>query len=133
MNLKINLALEQIRSRLDESAWGPEISPPRDFGFETGKAGELEAENHSDIMMGLEKYISGLVDALLVQYNLSDDEAVDLAFEALDSLVSDGATEEIPGEDASDDQVAMWLGQATTSGLQRKVDEYARKAMYGRE
>lgn len=126
MNTQINSMLVQIRNRLNESAWGPEISAPNSDGFDAGEAGELGAKNYNDISDALDKYIMGMVDNLMVQYECTDDEAVDMVFNAIDSLASENKIPEMPEENASDDEVAIWIGKAVTSGLQRMVDDYAR-------
>lgn len=126
MNSQINSVLEKIRQKLDESAWGPDIGDNPDDTHASSTAGEGGAHNVSDVEDALDMYLSGMVDNLMAQYDTTDEEAANVVFACIDKLVSSGKLPEMPDEDATEDQVAIWIGKAATSGLQRIVDEYAR-------
>ena len=126
MNSQINSVLEQIRQKLEESAWGPEIAAPSDTTHASSTAGEGGAHNVEDVEDALDMYLSGMVDNIMAQYDATDEDAADVVFACIDELVSGGKMPALPDEDAGADEVAIWIGKATTNGLQRMVDEYAR-------
>ena len=45
---------------------------------------------------------------------------------AIDQAVADGKLPELPDDDASEQEVSLWVGKATLARLQHLVNEYAR-------
>lgn len=130
MNSRINVVLEQIQVKLDESAWGapgqpsmpPDVSPVPPVA---GAPGSRTVDS-DDVEDALDMYLSGMVDSLMNQYDATDDEAADTVFAAIDNAVSMGKIPPLPEEDAKEPEVSLWVGKATLANLQRLVNEYAR-------
>lgn len=129
MTPKANAYLEQIKGQLqtafrelgigeyaaiDEDADEDERQATDDA--DPASAGELDADNPTDIIDSFEEYIGSIADALLDDYEMDDDEAYDIIFDLADGLAEDGDLMEIP-EDDDEQALAMWLGQAKTIGF----------------
>jgi hypothetical protein len=129
MNSQINSVLEQIRTKLSESAWGPEIPSAEkgEGGFADSKPGDGGATNNNNIEDSFDQYIDGMVANLLAQYESTPEIAAGVVFDCIEQLVDDDQLPPLPEEGKDEDAVAIWIGKATTMGLQRLVDEYARE------
>lgn len=75
----------------------------------------------NDILSDVECYLQGVVDALLDEFESSEDDAVEFMFDVIDDLVEDGVILDFPGENASDEDVDSWLEAAKDAGLQGYV------------
>lgn len=118
MNHRINSVLEDIRTTLeaegdDVTAYGPTVGA--DVGGVTNKdaeAGTGGAMNPSDVSNTLDLYLSEIADLLTLEYGKSETEAMSFVFSAASALASDGLIPSMPSDNASDDEVAQWLGKA---------------------
>lgn len=130
MNVQINGVLEQIRAKLQESAWGtpgtPSMPPDESPVPPTAGAPGSKSVDADDVEDAFDMYLSGMVDSLMNQYDATDEEAADTVFAAIDQAVSDGKVPPMPEDDASEQEVALWVGKATLARLQHLVNEYAR-------
>lgn len=130
MNAQINGVLDQIREKLNESAWGapgqPSMPPDASPVPPTAGAPGARSISPADVEDALDMYLSGMVDSLLNQYDATDEEAADTVFAAIDQAVQAGVLPELPPDDASEQEVSLWVGKATLANLQRLVNEYAR-------
>lgn len=132
MNVQINEMLGQIRAKLagislvEADAGEVDVDVPGDSVAGQSKAGTGGAENISDVEDILDMYLSGLVDRLMHKYDVSDEDAADVVFACIDKLVADGVISELPPEDSEERDVAAWVGRATTSGLPKHLDDFAK-------
>jgi hypothetical protein len=130
MNAQINGVLEQIRVKLAESAWGgpglPSMPPDASPMPPTAGAPGSASMTSTEVEDALDMYLSGMVDSLMNQYDATDEEAADTVFAAIDQAVADGKLPELPDDDASEQEVSLWVGKATLARLQHLVNEYAR-------
>lgn len=129
MNAQMNGVLEQLRLKM-ESQWGspgtPSMPPDASPMPPTSGAPEARPIDGEDVEDALDMYLSGMVDSLLNQYDATDEEAADTVFAAIDQAVSAGKLPELPPDDASPQEISMWVGQATLANLQRMVNEFAK-------
>lgn len=129
MNAQINGVLEQVRLKM-ESQWGapgtPSMPPDASPIPPTSGAPEARAIPPDDVEDALDMYLSGMVDSLMNQYDATDEEAANVVFAAIDQAVAHGKLPELPADDASPQEVSLWVGQATLANLQRMVNEYAK-------
>lgn len=129
MNSQINAVLTQIREKLNESAWGPQLPDVADTSHLAGEPGEHGAENVEDSEDVLDMYLSSMVDHIMQHYDADEEEAADVVFQAIEDKVSEGELPDMPDEGAPEAELSAWLGKAKSLGLQHAVVELARKAM----
>jgi hypothetical protein len=72
----------------------------------------------------LETFLSGLIDQLVSEYDMSEDEAIDHVFSCADDLAEDGLLLPLPDE-GDEDADSEWLAQASTVGFSAYVFECA--------
>jgi hypothetical protein len=108
MNVEINKSLDALRLKVE--AEEAEAEP-----------GEGEAENPSDAWNAMESYLNEVLDALLADYEMTDDEALDFVFSVADDLAAEGKLPEFPDDNAEETSVSEWMGKATTMGFQQEV------------
>jgi len=123
-----NSLLTQIRRRLaeeDGAAWGPEDEQPV-VGHLEGEPGDNEtgADNVSDLGDVLDKYLSGIVSALMSSHDLSEDEAFEYIVDVADDLAAQGTLPALPDDDSDLEAYAAWYGQANSV----KFDAYVMTA-----
>jgi len=118
MTSKVNAVLEEIRSKLEE-----QVAMHSD-----GSAGAGEAENVTDIEDAFDLYLTGIMDALLADFDISEDDAMDFMFSVFDALAEEGMLPPFPDETAPEDQVASWLGTAKSVGAAMHVQQAAEEA-----
>jgi hypothetical protein len=108
--------LESIRARLQEGeeAWGPSSEP--ETAHAEGEPGESDATNVSDVLDVFDSYILSVVDAILDEWDMTEDEAVEAVFDVAASLEEDGSLPPMPEED-NEVAVAEWVGKAKTMGF----------------
>lgn len=106
MNVEINKLLGTVRSGLMEAE---------------KVGGSLAADNESDVWEAMEGLMNEVLDALVADYDNSEDEFLDLIFMVADDLAAEGKLPAFPEDDASDEAVAEWLGKARTVGFTKCV------------
>ena len=84
-------------------------------------AGESEADNETDIADAMDLYLNSLANTLLDQFDASEDEVGEFIVDMAMSMAEDGVMPPFPGEDATDDQMSLWLGAAKTVGFVHEV------------
>ena len=120
MRSELTAKLEALRKRLHESdeAWGPESQT--DAAYEDGEAGDGGATNVSDAGDALDAYLLGIVDSIISEWDINEDDAIDIVFDVAASLEEDGSLPPMPeAEDAQGS--AEWLGKAATMGFAELV------------
>lgn len=98
--------LERIQGRLEEDA---------------NHDGATPADNQRDPDEALNLYLDGIADALIDQFDYSEDEAMRAVLAMADTLGQEGVLPEFPSLEAAEDEIAMWLGAATTLGFANEV------------
>jgi hypothetical protein len=106
INEKALTLLTKVRQKL-ETAWSPEGEEP----------GEGSASNSSDAEDVLDLYLDAIVERLLEEFEISEDDAYDFVFACADELAEEEDLPEMPDDAASDQDVAVWVGQAKTLGF----------------
>jgi hypothetical protein len=114
---EINNKLAQLRKRMvveSEEAFGPDsdamsaaASAAEDADVEMG--GEGGAENVSPLDALVDDYIGEIVASILDEYEMSEEEALDLVMTVADDLAADNTLPPLPdyGDEAGS---ATWLG-----------------------
>lgn len=121
MNPQVNELIGSIRLRMEASL--------RSFGVlgeeeEEATAGTLGAVNPSDVLDAFDNFIGGIADALLAEFDMSDEEAIDLVFMVAADMAEDELLAPLPDE--SDIQsLAVWIGQAESAALGAQVMQAA--------
>ena len=122
MNPQVNELIGSIRLRMEASL--------RSFGVlgeeeeATATAGTLGAVNPSDVLDAFDNFIGGIADALLAEFDMSDEEAIDLVFMVAADMAEDELLAPLPDE--SDIQsLAVWIGQAESAALGAQVMQAA--------
>jgi len=134
MNRRLNGILESVRLVIEEDgeedvvASGPD-TPPDVGGDSTADAaaGDGGAVNPSDVGDTLDLYLSEIADLLTIEYDYSDEEAMNFVFNAAATLEDEGKMPTIPDDDATDEQMAEWLGIAKTCMFAGEVLQKARE------
>jgi hypothetical protein len=119
MNPQINSALDAIRSFLESSedlaAWGPDLAGVVDGSHLQGEPGTLGAVNISDAQDALDMYLGDIAVRLQAENEgMSDDDAFDHIFAVAAEMADEGQLDPLPEEDAPDQEVTAWLGQAAS-------------------
>jgi len=117
MNAEINTVLFKLFTELDASAI-PTAAPSAPPSAPAPKGDDEED--------ALDMYLSGLVDSVMHQYDVTDEEAADVVFACIDDATEIGKLPELPDEDASVEAIATWIGKATTGNLPKLVDDFAK-------
>jgi hypothetical protein len=113
MTPQVTTLVESIRARMETRM--------RDLGFlhegdDGAEPGELGAQNPDDVLNAFVAYVGGIADALLAEYEMSDDEAIDFVFGVAADMAAEGLLAPLPeGDDP--DSLSLWMGQASTAGL----------------
>ena len=102
MTSNLNVVLETVRQRL-----------------------EVVEENPSDVEEVLSKYLDDIVQALVVQFDLSENTAAVFATDIIDTLAEEGEIPPVPGDGVPATQVAEWVGLLTTMGIEAFICELA--------
>lgn len=122
--------LKKVRRTLkEEAAWSHASAEPV-AEDEAGKHDDAEVQAEADEEDGnindqIDMLLSGIVDALLEEYDLDEEEAFDFVLDVADVAAEEGMLPYLPDEDASDEELAAWYGQATTAGFTDMVLEAA--------
>ena len=77
---------------------------------------DRETIHSGDPSDALDLYLNGIVSALVSEHGMSEESAIELIFALADKLEGRGLPP-FPSEDASPDEVAVWLGTAGTIGF----------------
>lgn len=132
MNVRVNSVLRQVRRFLEQeddvTAYGPGVAA--DIGGEdaaTAAPGEGGADNPATVGDALDAYLTNIADLLGLEFDLEDEEALNFVFDAADDLSGEGKLPEVPGDDSSDEEIALWLGNAKTVGFSAHVLSKARE------
>lgn len=124
MRAQVNAVLDEIREKLEgEWATQEEIE-----GHADSEGGEGGAENVSDIEDKFNAFMNDVVDAVLDRYDVKDDDAIALVFDVIDSAVEDEELPDFPDDDASEQEVGVFLGAAQALGLKGMVLQAAKDA-----
>jgi len=132
MNADINALLSQMSSRMDEMtlATHSAIVPVTPLAVSSPVQQAATADGNDDLDTdaddAIDIYLSGMVDHVMHQYDATDEEAADVVFAAIDDAVETGKMPEMPDEGAAKDTLALWVGKASTGGLQKIVDDFAK-------
>lgn len=113
---RVNKVLEDIRATLeaegdDVTAYGPAGSESGETSgeAEAGTGGAINPSNASDT---LDQYLTDIGDLLVLEYGKSDNEAMSFVFSSAGQLARDGVIPKMPDDDASPEEIAVWLGKA---------------------
>jgi len=117
MNNQINELLTKIRRGLEEGgARGPYTSDDASTMDDEAAAGDLGAENSE--VDALDAFLTDLADQIVANVDYMDyEEALDIVFDCADSLAETGDLPEMPDDDASADELSLWLGKARSVGF----------------
>lgn len=107
--------LGRVRTKLEEAHVAGTIVGLKALG------GELGAENPTDEDDALNMYLDSILERLVEEMDLGEDEAMDMIFAMADILAEEGELPEFPGDEATPEEVSIWLGQAKTMGFERVV------------
>lgn len=88
-------------------------------------AGESEADNVTDVDDAFDLYLDSLLERMLTALNATEEQATEFIMLMADEMEEEGMMPPMPGIDASDDEVSMWMGAAKTCGFANKVLEMA--------
>lgn len=77
--------------------------------------------NPTDVADALDLYLDSLLDAVLKASDMSEDDAMSMILDMADAGAEAGDLPPFPEEEASDDEVSLWLGKAKTVGFKRIV------------
>lgn len=124
MRVQVNAVLDEIREKL-EGAWATEEEIE---GHGDSEAGEGGAENVSDVEDKFNAFMDDLVAALLDRYEVSEDDAIGLIFDVIDGAIEDEELPDFPEDDASEQDVATFVGTAQALGLKGMVLQAAKEA-----
>lgn len=97
--------LERVRERLTD-----------ELGEGTG-----QANNVPDVDATLDAYLNAVMDRILSEFEIEEDDAITLIYDTADALAASGQLPVFPDEDASYDDVAIWIGKAKTLGFDNEV------------
>lgn len=113
--------LTKIRHKVSarmEAAWGPEaVGQPSGTSATLAEPGELEADNPTDANDAWNMYMINIVERLVAEFDMDQDDAVDFVFDCADELAEEGDLPVVPEDDASDQDVSLWLGTAQSIGF----------------
>lgn len=132
MTPELNDLLDEVRLTMTkeraqtEAAWGPDMPKVAAHSHETGQAGVGGADNVHDANDAVDKFIADVVDQLMLTVGMGEDEAFDFVFDFLDSESGGEHLPTLPGDDADPEELATWLGKATTLGVAAKIVKSAR-------
>lgn len=119
MNPQVNALIGSIRTRIESS-----LKTLGMFDEEDAAGGDLGAVNPSDVLDAFDAFIGGIADALLAEFDMSDDDAIDFVFEVVDAMVEEDLLSPIPDE-ADIQALAAWIGKAESAGLGAHVMQAA--------
>jgi hypothetical protein len=126
-----NSILEEIRAglvrTLEETATGRDIHKTAPDSHLAGKAGVGEADNVQDANDVVDRYIADIVDQLMVELGMEEEEAFSFVFSHLEKGSEENGLAPVPGEDADPEELASWLGKATTLGVSAAIVRAARE------
>jgi hypothetical protein len=129
MNADVNALLSAVTAKLNEMSLAmqtpvvsvaPLAASAPTSGGDNNDDLDTEADDTIDI------YLSSLVDRVMHQYDATDSEAANVVFAAIEGAVESGKMPELPEEGAAGDALATWVGKASTGGLQKIVDDFAK-------
>ena len=125
-----NAVLGKIRAGLaeEEAAWGPD-SEQDDVAHLDGAAGVGGATNIADIEDALDGYLTGIANALVAEYDISEDDAYDFIFYAAETAEALGLLPAFPDDDAADGEYASWYGKAGSVKFDAMVMNLAAKEL----
>ena len=112
MNRKTNTLLEEIRGELGILEEG-------------SKPGDLGATNEPEIDAALSKFVHGLVDALLMEYEITEDDAVMFLTGIAEVLKDEGLLPPLPSPNDPEVIKSEWLGAAQANGFATEVMQAA--------
>lgn len=75
----------------------------------------------------LDRYVTQIADLLAIEYGMSPDKALGFVFAAATSLAKEGLVDPIPSDNASPDEISLWLGKARTQQFSHHVLTRAQK------
>lgn len=127
MQPELNAKLEKLRQRLmemhgntsaaegDETAWGPDDMDDDDH-LDASAAGDGGAVNASEVNDVFEDYLLSIMDSILEDFDMNDEDLMDVIFDVAASCAEDGSLPEMPAEgDLSG--TAEWVGKARSLGF----------------
>jgi len=91
-----------------------------------GMEAEDADDNETDVNDAFDLYLDSILERLTTSLNADEDMAIEFIMLMADEMEEDGSMPPMPGEDASDNEVSMWMGAAKTSGFANKVLEMAK-------
>lgn len=115
MTPEVNALIGSIRTRMESQL--EELGLLRE---EDSAPGESGAVNGDDILDRFDAMIGQIADALLDEFDMSEDEAIDFVFDVADGMAEDGVIPDLPDDDDVQ-AVALWIGKAETAGLAAEV------------
>lgn len=121
------MEMRERMSRLVREDWeqGYDVGEP---SFQ-GEPEPYEVENpdspNNQASDDLDTYLFTLAAALMYEFDIDEDMAVDFIAQVADTMAEAGKLPPLPWEDEDPSLDALWLGQAVTSGFHGIVGELA--------
>lgn len=130
---KVNHVLTEAENRLlrlrVEQVAEPEESPASD----EAEAGDLGAVNLSAAEESFDGYIWELIDALQAEFEVGEEEALDIIVEFAAELEAEGKMPPFPDDSATDESMTDWQGKAKSEGFADGLLKYADEMAEGEE
>jgi len=124
MTPELNDVLAEVRQELAkteaESPASPETQEVGDHSHLDGSPGVGSADNIQDANDAVDKYIADVAAQLMVSAGMGEDEALDFVIDYLEDP-EDKHLSPLPEDDADPEELALWLGKATTLGISAKI------------
>jgi hypothetical protein len=79
-----------------------------------------EADNIQDANDAVDKFVADIAAQLVVSLGMGEDEALNFVLDALENP-DEKHLSPIPEDEADPEELALWLGKATTLGIAAKI------------
>ena len=91
----------------------------------TGKKLGSKIKNRmvEDLEMEFDDYMDSVLGAVLDEYDVDEDDAVDYIIEIADELADDGLLPYFPDEDSTSEEITDWVAAAQSAGFAGLVIE----------
>lgn len=127
MDPKLISIVQEVRSQLDEAAWGPEGQVRSPGGARDGHPGVGGAKNISDAIDVMDRYLSDIAFQLAEAEGWDITEAFSFVLDCADEVSTGGKLPPLPEDNADPEEIAMWLGKAASYGFGAHVMKQVRE------
>jgi hypothetical protein len=131
MTPELNLVLAEVRRVLTEElaktlvSKGPETQKIGVRSHLRGAPGVGEADNIHNANDAVDQFVANIAAQLVVSIGMSEEGALDFVLDYF-ADPQDEHLSPIPEDDTDPEELALWLGKATTSGISAKIMKAAR-------